>query len=59
LHEKLQELKFILPKLESLHRRTKAVVHLSSPVLDLEKGDPLRALAEEVQREGKMMYAQT
>jgi hypothetical protein len=58
-HEKLQELKFILPKLKSLHRRTKAVVELSSSALDLENSHPLRTLAEEAQREGKRMHTLT
>jgi Mg2+ and Co2+ transporter CorA len=58
-HEKIKELKFIRQKLESLHRRMKAVVQLSSSALDLENGHSLRALAEEARREGKVMHALT
>ena len=55
-HEKIKELKFIRQKLESLHRRMKAVVQLSSSPLDLENGHSLRALAEEA---SKVMHALT
>lgn len=58
-HEKIQELKFIRQKLESLHRRMKAIVQLASSALDLENGHSLRALAEEARREGKVMHALT
>ena len=58
-HEKLQELNFVRQKLESLHRRMKATVLLSSSALDLENGPSLRALAEEARKEGKVMHRLT
>ena len=58
-HEKLQELKFLRQKLESLHKRVKAIEQLSSSALDLENGHSLRELAEEARRESKVMHSLT
>jgi Mg2+ and Co2+ transporter CorA len=58
-HEKSEELKFIRQKLESLHESLKAIIQLSSSLLSLENGHSLRALAQEAQREGKVMHGLT